>query len=290
MPEGDTLRRTADGLRPHLVGREIVAASARVPGPRAELLVGRRIATVEAIGKNLLIRLDGGLAIRTHLGMHGTWHRYRPGDRWQRAPARARLVLEVAGAVAVCFDAPTVELLDGRAEAIHPPLARLGPDLLAPDVDTAEAVRRLRLPGLSGGSIAEGLLDQRALAGVGNVYKSETLFIERVDPFAPIDSLDEPTLARLVATARRLLVANADRRTTRRRRTTSDDPAAAGSSLWVYGRAGRPCLRCGSTIAARRHGDPPRLTYWCPRCQAPGSAGEAEGAGRGSAGIIPGHV
>jgi endonuclease-8 len=286
MPEGDTLRRTADGLRPHLVGRAVLRATARPPGPRPELLVGRRIVAVEALGKNLLIRLEDGLAIRTHLGMHGTWHRYRPGEHWHRAPARARLVLEVEGAVAVCFDAPTVELLEQRAEPVHPPLASLGPDLLAPDADENEAVRRLRLPARADRTIAEGLLDQRALAGIGNVYKSEALFIDRIDPFAPVRSLGDAALRRLVATARRLLVANADRRTSRGRRTTGDDRAAAGSPLWVYGRAGRPCLRCGTPIASRRHGDPPRLTYWCPHCQA-AAPGEAE---LGAAAIIPGHV
>ncbi len=286
MPEGDTLRRTADGLRPHLVGRTVNRATARPPGPRPELLAGRRIVAVEALGKNLLIRLEDGLAIRTHLGMHGTWHRYRPGERWHRAPARARLVLEVEGAVAVCFDAPTVELLEQRAERIHPPLASLGPDLLAPDADEDEAVRRLRLPGRADRTIAEALLDQHALDGIGNVYKSETLFSERIDPFSPVGSLDDATLRRLVATARRLLVANADRRTSRGRRTTGDDPAAGRSPLWVYGRAGRPCLRCGTTIASRRHGDPARLTYWCPRCQ----ASAADAAEPGAPAIIPGHV
>lgn len=285
MPEGDTLRRTADGLRPHLLGREIVRASARPPGPRPELLVGCRVEAIEAVGKNLLIRLDRGLAIRTHLGMHGTWHRYRPGERWHRAASRARLVLEVDGAVAVCFDAPTVELLDARAEHVHAPLARLGPDLLAADTDEAEAIRRLRAASPGDRPIAEALLDQRALAGIGNVYKSETLFIEGVDPFAAVGSLDDGTLGRLVATARNLLLTNADRTTRRRRRTTGDDPAAAGSPLWVYGRAGRPCLRCRTVIASRRHGEPARLTYWCPRCQPGGGAAE-----RGPAAIIASHV
>lgn len=285
MPEGDTLHRTADGLRPHLVGREIVRASARPPGPRPELLVGSRIEAVEAVGKNLLIRLDRGLEIRTHLGMHGSWHRYRPGERWHRAASRARLVLEVDGAVAVCFDAPTVELLDARAEAVHAPLARLGPDLLAADFDEAEAARRLRLPERADRPIAEVLLDQRALAGIGNVYKSEALFIAGVDPFAPVRSLDDATLAGLVVTARRLLRANADRSTSRRRRTTDDDPAARGSPLWVYGRSGRPCLRCGTMISSRGHGDPARLTYWCPLCQPSNEAAE-----RRRAAIMPGHV
>ncbi len=276
MPEGDTLRRTADGLRPFIVGRRVVAASARQPGPRAELLVGTTIDAVEAVGKNLIVRFDAGLELRTHLGLHGSWHRYRPGEAWRRAASRARLVLEVPGAVAVCFDAPTVELLERRAERIHPPLAGLGPDLLGPAFQPEEALARLRAPERAGRPIAEALLDQGALAGIGNVYKSETLFVDGVDPFAAVRTLDDGTLARLVATARRFLAANADRRTSGARRTVDagSSGSAGGSTpvLWVYRRSGRPCRRCGTIVASRRHGDPPRVTYWCPACQ--------QGAGR----------
>src|SRR6476659_6546090 len=150
MPEGDTLHRTAAGLAPYRVGRPVTAARVRAGGgPQVERVVGATIESVEATGKNLLIRFDNGLELRTHLRMNGSWHRYRPGERWRRPAARARLVLEVPGAVAVCFDAPVVELFDARAEAIHPTLSRLGPDLVAPDfgpADAAEARRRLRDP------------------------------------------------------------------------------------------------------------------------------------------------
>ena len=149
---------------------------------------------MESVGKNLLIRFDGGLEIRTHLRMNGSWHRYRPGERWRRPPARARLVLEVPGAVAVCFDAPVVELLEQRAETLHAPLAGLGPDLLSPGFDADEAIGRLRDPSRAHRTIAEALTDQRALAGIGNVYKSEILFIERVSPFAEVESLDDDTV------------------------------------------------------------------------------------------------
>ncbi|MGZ8528161.1 MAG: DNA-formamidopyrimidine glycosylase family protein, partial [Candidatus Limnocylindrales bacterium] len=218
MPEGDTLHRTADGLRPYLVGRAVTAARSGGPGatPQAGRLVGSTVTSVEAIGKNLLIRFDNGLELRTHLRMNGSWHRYRPGERWRRPPGRARLVLEVPGAVAVCFDAPVVELFETRAEGLHAALAGLGPDLLAVDFETAggaaEALRRLRDPARADRSIAEALLDQRALAGIGNVYKSELLFIERVDPWARVGDHDDATLARLIATARRLLLANAESR------------------------------------------------------------------------------
>ena len=123
MPEGDTLFRTAAGLRPHLLGRTVTAARARVPGPRVERIVGATVDAVDAVGKNLLIRFDNGLELRTHLRLHGSWHRYRPGEPWRRPAGRAVLVLEVESAVAVCFDAPVVELLETRAES-PPPVAR----------------------------------------------------------------------------------------------------------------------------------------------------------------------
>src|SRR4051812_32864189 len=179
MPEGDTLFRTAAGLRPYLLGRSVERARAQGPGavPQVQRIIGKRVDAVESQGKNLLIRFDGGLELRTHLRMNGSWHRYRPGERWRRPPARARLILEVPGTVAVCFDAPVVELFESRAEALHPALSQLGPDLLAPDFDAVEARRRLRDPSRAGAEIAVALLDQRAMAGIGNVYKNEILWI-----------------------------------------------------------------------------------------------------------------
>jgi endonuclease-8 len=254
MPEGDTLARTAAGLRPYLVGRAVTAAKARLPGPQVHRVVGATITAVDALGKNLLIRFDNGLEIRTHLRMQGTWHRYRPGEAWRRSAGRARLVLEVPGAVAVCFDAPVVELFEARAEALHPSLSRLGPDVLDPAFDIDEAVRRLRDPSRAEFTIAEALLDQRALAGIGNIWKNETLFAEQVNPFAAVGSLDDATLRRVVDTARRLLIAAAGR--------------SRPGPLRVYRRAGRPCPRCGSRIEAAQQGaELPRTTYWCPRCQ-----------------------
>jgi endonuclease-8 len=272
VPEGDTLHRTAAGLRPYLVGRTVTAARAAGPGaiPQLHRIVGRQIGAVESLGKNLLIRFDNGLELRTHLRMNGTWHRYRPGERWRRPPGRARLVLEVPGAVAVCFDAPVVELLEQRVEAIHPPLGGLGPDLLDPGFDADEVLRRLRNAGRAGMAVAEVLVDQRVMAGLGNVYKSEVLWIEGASPFAPIADLDDETLRRLIATSRRLLVANATSRRGPERVTTAGDPAAPGP-LYVYRRTGRPCRRCGTPIASVRQGrDLPRTTYWCPTCQGAG--------------------
>ncbi len=269
MPEGDTLFRTAAGLRPYLVGRTVTAARTAGPGavPQVQRIVGREITAVEALGKNLLIRFDNGLEIRTHLRMNGSWHRYRPGERWRRPVSRARLVLEVPGAVAVCFDAPVVELLEQRAEALHPSLGWLGPDLLASGFDAAEAVARLRDPSRAGVTIAEALLDQRALAGIGNVYKNEVLWIERVSPFATVVGVDDETLRRLVVSARRLLLANAAATHGPERVTTTGDRAAPGP-LYVYGRTGRACRRCRTPISSTRQGtEIPRTTYWCATCQ-----------------------
>jgi endonuclease-8 len=273
MPEGDTLHRTADGLRPFLAGRTVTAVTARTPGPQAERLIGRKIETVEAVGKNVLVRFDGGLEIRTHLGMHGTWHRYRPGETWRRPAKRARLVIEVPGAVAVCFDAPVVELVETRAESVHPVLGKLGPDLLDGSFDDGrmrEIIRRFRDATHADRPVADVLLDQRVLAGIGNVYKSEILWIEKVDPFARVGTIDDAALGRVIWTARRLMLANADREGGPERVTTTDDPAADGP-LYVYRRTGRPCRRCGAPIESRKHGSPPRTTYWCPSPTCQGS-------------------
>jgi endonuclease VIII len=269
MPEGDTLHRTASGLAPHLVGRTVTAARVLAGGPQVARIVGASITSVEALGKNLLIRFDNGLELRTHLRMNGSWHRYRPGEPWRRPVALARLVIEVPGAVAVCFDAPVIELFETRAEAIHPSLGRLGPDLLDPGWGSGradEAHRRLRDPARAHGTISEALLDQRAVAGIGNIWRNETLFHERVDPWAAVAEIDDPTLRRLVATARDLL------------RRSVDTPSGR-SPMWVYRRAGRSCRRCGTLVrSATLDTAVPRTTYWCPTCQ--DGKGNADGGDR----------
>jgi endonuclease-8 len=229
-----------------------------MPGPQVARVVGATVTGVEALGKNLLVRFDNGLELRTHMRMNGSWHRYRPGERWRLAPSRARLVLEVPGAVAVCFDAPVVELFEQRTEPLHPSLGRLGPDLLDKewsDEHATEALRRLRHPDRADWTISQALLDQRALAGIGNIWRNETLFAERVDPVALVFDLDDATLARLVATARRLL-------------TQSVARVPGRAPMAVYRRTGRPCRRCGAPIrSAPLATELPRTTYWCPRCQ-----------------------
>jgi endonuclease-8 len=255
MPEGDALVRTAAGLRPYLVGKEVTGARARQPGPQAERLVGSTVTAIETQGKNLLISFSNGLEVRTHLKLYGSWHRYRPGERWRKPESRARLVLEVPGAVAVCFDAPTVEMFEQRTEVLHPSLSGLGPDLMKPEFDEAEALRRLRDPSRAQLTIGEALLDQRALAGIGTIWRAETLWTERMSPFVPVAELDDATLLRLMATARRLLQAS----------VRHGFPGPMGA----YRRTGLPCRRCGTVIRSRVYGhDLARRVYWCPRCQA----------------------
>lgn len=211
----------------------------------------------------MLIRFDNGLTLHTHLRMGGTWHHYAPGERWRLPAFRARLVLHVPAHVVVCFNAPVVELMDDRAVKLHPSLMALGPDLITAEFSADEAFARLRR--LSSSEIAEALADQRVMAGVGNVFKSEILFIESVNPWTHVGELPDEQLQALIATAHRLLQENATPGRFRRV-TTRGDPAARGSA-YVYGRANRPCTRCGTPISVRRQGALNRPTYWCPTCQ-----------------------
>lgn len=266
MPEGDTIARTAHVLRAALVGRRITGAVARAQPamrrvPDLSRLVGAVVTAVEPRGKHLLIAFDAGLTLRTHLRMTGSWHRYRPGERWHRATGAASVVLETASSVAVAFSTPVVELLTERELRRSRVLGSLGPDLLAASFDEDQALDRLRALGST--QLGDALLDQRAVAGMGNVYKSEVPFLERLDPWAPVAAFTEDQLRAALATARRLMRSN----TRGGARVTTARPAARGSELWVYGRAGRPCRRCGTPISVRRQGTLARHTFWCARCQ-----------------------
>ena len=265
MPEGDTIFRTADVLRAALVGRRITSARAQPrPGmrrvPDLSRLVGATVSHVEARGKHLLIGFDNGMTIRSHLRMSGSWHRYRPGERWRRPERQASAVLETAESVAVAFNTPVVELLSETDLRRSKPLRELGPDLLGAAFDPGEAMRRLRER--DGEELGNALLDQRAVAGIGNVYKSEVAFLEGLDPWSRVAAFEDDELERALRTARRLLQANVRGGA----RITTASPVR-GQNLWVYGRFGRPCRRCGTLVRQERQGDLARLTYWCPRCQ-----------------------
>ena len=269
MPEGDTLHRTANRLRPALEGQVVRRFEApRLTGDRPR--VGVRIDSVDAVGKHLLVHFQDGLTLQVHLRMTGSWHLYRAGERWRKPAHLLRVLLEVDGWVAVCFSAPTVRTYrpdhpGGPLGTGIDPVAHLGPDLCQADPDIEECLRRLAAlapaagPGAEVGSV---LLDQRVACGVGNVFKSEVLFACGVDPFAPVDRLDTPTRRRVLVTAHRLLRSNLGAGP----RTTIE---GASGPLAVYGRQRRPCRRCGTLIEVGRQGEQARSTYWCPRCQPP---------------------
>lgn len=272
MPEGDTIHRAAAALHRALAGRTVVrfetalAQLARLDADRP--IAGRTVEGARAAGKHLLLAFSGDLVLRTHMRMSGSWHLYRPGVAWRRPSSAARVVVGTDAAIAVAFDVPVAEWLEGpRAVARQPDLAALGPDLLDPAFDAAEATRRLRTR--PDREIGEALLDQRALAGVGNVFKNEILFVAGVHPDRPVGRLSEAELAELLAAARRLLLANVGPGAPLGRRTTGAlDP---GKALFVYGRSGEPCRRCGAPIAFERQGIHARTTYFCPRCQPAGA-------------------
>jgi endonuclease-8 len=233
-------------------------------------LVGRTIESISARGKHLLIAFSGGLVLRTHLRMNGSWHIYPAGGRWQRPARDMRVLVATAEACAVGFNIPVAELLSDRDLERHAQLQALGPDLLGKTFDREEAIRRIRTRGTA--PIADVLLDQRVLAGIGNVLKSEILFLAGVDPFTPVSSLSPEEVARIVDISRQQLLANVLDRSqtlsaaTGRRTTRSLNPK---EKLWVYGRGGKPCRRCGAAIRSRKTGDDARLSYWCPDCQRP---------------------
>ncbi|MFP4636629.1 MAG: Fpg/Nei family DNA glycosylase [Nitriliruptoraceae bacterium] len=259
MPEGDTIHRTAQTLRRALVDRRLRRVELpRRPPPSPTL--GARIARVEARGKHLLIHADDGLIVHTHQRMTGSWHLYPAGAPWHKPRHRARVVLGVDQAVAVCFSAPVVEVLDAAALARHPALRQLGPDLCDPQVDLEAVADRVRHLG-GGRAIGDVLLDQRVASGIGNVYRCDVLFLHGLHPATPVDRLEDQTLRSLVSSAAELLGDNLDGQP----RTTVR--GAAPGSLWVHGRSGEPCRHCASTIVVERLGEHGRYSYRCPTCQ-----------------------
>jgi endonuclease VIII len=269
MPEGDTIHRTANALRTALVGHPVLHfAAPRNLGPAPEL--GSVVERIESHGKHLEITFDDGIVLHTHMRMTGSWHLYRIGERWRRPSRQSRVVIEVADWVAVCFNAPVVETYRLRDRRRHPGFGSLGPDLCREGADLAESIRRMRSYDDPSRLIAEVLLDQRVMCGVGNVYRCEVLWACEVSPFAPVGTLPPSTVVTLVETAAEMLRANLDAPV---RITAPDVPGG----LAVYGRHHQPCPRCGDSIAIRRVGEQARLLYWCPGCQ---TAHHPDGSGR----------
>ena len=261
MPEGDTIFRTATTLRRWLEGRTITAARTTVAGVAATALIGDRVSEVQARGKHLLIRFDSGRTLHTHMRMTGSWHVYTAGERWHRPASQARIVLVAGDRVAVCFNAPVVEVLAAGMERAHAALAGLGPDVLVEPLDLDE-IRRRAATRERRTEIGDVLLDQQVASGIGNIYRCESLFLGRVHPRRPIGEIDDTTLDRLVIDAARLMRANA-----RPDASVGREFGLGSDQRWVYGRSRRPCRRCGTRIASARTGTHARTVYWCPRCQ-----------------------
>ena len=253
MAEGDTILRAARRLEVALVGETVVASA---PNPRGraakvERLDGRRLDQVASHGKNLLLRF-GDLVLHSHMGMNGSWHVYSRGGQWRKPRRSAWAVLAGERQEAAQFGGPTLRLLRADRLRLDPQLARLGPDVLAPELDLEAIVARMRAEPAR--SIGDALLDQTLVAGIGNIFKSEACFAARVDPWRPVGDLSEDELRAVFEATRGLML----------------EAVESGRHTYAVYRARRPCPVCGGRVASRGQGDANRTTYWCPRCQGGG--------------------
>ncbi|BEP16440.1 Fpg/Nei family DNA glycosylase [Acidothermaceae bacterium B102] len=260
MPEGDTVYLSARRMHAVLAGRTLTTSDFRVPALATTDLTGQTVLAVLSRGKHMLTRFDGGLTLHTHFRMDGSWRQFPAGAPWHGGPEwQVRVVLANAEWVAVGYRMPVVDLVPTTEE--HTLVGHLGPDLLGPGWDAAEAVRRIGTE--PDRSIAEALLDQRNLAGIGNLYKAESLFLRGLHPWTPVS--DVADVEALVDLNHRLLMANRDRWD---QVTTGD--LRRGRQHWVFERGREACRRCGARIQVADQGDDPlraRITYWCPTCQ-----------------------
>jgi endonuclease VIII len=274
MPEGDTIFRAARSLQRALAGK-IVTRFDTALAPLASVndntpIAGRVIERVESRGKWLILHFSGDLMLVTHMLMSGSWHIYRPGERWRQPRSRMRAVIATADFEAVAFNVPVAQFHTARSLERNTMVPKLGPDLLSDEFSEAEA--RARLIAHAEDDVAEALLNQRVTAGLGNVYKSEVCFACQVNPFRKVSSLTANEIDCILDRSRKLMAANvADGAAagiityTGPRRTTR--AANQGERLWVYARQGKECRRCGATVLMRKQGSGARSTYWCPECQ-----------------------
>ena len=257
MPEGDTIAYAAHRMRPVLEGR--VPDEILTPQPRHALdrwpsrLEGRAVRSVDTHGKHLFLRFEGDLVLHSHLGMVGVWGVYGPGRRWGRSARRAWIVFRAGDHEVVEFDGPLLELITEGRTRFDQRLAALGPDVLAGEFDFPRFLARIRSDDPTR-PLGDALLDQRNVAGIGNIWKAEGCWEAAVDPWRPLGTVDD-----------RELVASIDGM--RPRMTRSATVGHRAIQPKVYGFAGRPCPRCGTRIMARGQGDANRTTYWCPGCQ-----------------------
>ena len=275
MPEGDTIFRSARTLNRALAGKAVTGFRSTyallTQFHDNSPLTGQVVERVESRGKWLLIHFSGGGILTMHMLMNGSWHIYRPGERWQQPAANMRIVIETSDFVAVGFNVPVAEMLNERSLARERRIPPAESDVLGHDFEEGAAVERLL--SCADLELGEGLLRQKVLSGVGNVFKSEICFVTGLNPFRKIGSLSREQAAAVVSIARRQLASNVledsgdgivTYRGRKRRTTHQDDPS---ENLWVYGRTGQPCRRCEEPVLRRLQGVDARATYWCPRCQ-----------------------
>ncbi len=240
MPEGDTIFRIARTLDAALAGKVVTRFETLLPKLERGSIEGRTVQRVRSVGKNLIIDFSGDLTLRTHLRMNGSWHLYRAGDRWRKSRNDMRIVIATDDFEAVGFNIPVAEFNSVPA---------VGPDLLGETLDIDAAVRRIRERPTE--EIGNVLLNQHVLAGIGNIYKSEVLYVCGIHPFTRVEALDDAALQRIVKKGRAIL-----------QRSTRERPR-----FQVYERGGQPCRKCGTRIEYRKQGPDIRGTYWCPKCQ-----------------------
>lgn len=271
MPEGDTIFRSARTLNRALAGKTVTAFESVYPAlvrvDHDTPLTGRTVEGASARGKHLLITFTGDLVLHTHMRMNGSWHVYKPGERWRARRSDMRIRIATASIEAIAFNVPVAEFLTADELRRHELIQSLGPDLTDTSFDREEVRRRLAT--IPHAELHDALLNQRVLAGIGNVLKSETLFVARLNPFVRVGQLTEDDFARLMSAAQRLMTMNITAsasipRVSGRATTGSLNPAA---NLFVYGRSGKACRRCGTAVSVKKTGTDARLTYWCPQCQ-----------------------
>jgi endonuclease-8 len=274
VPEGDTIFRAARTLNKALAGRQIKRFESAFPRltriHENNPITGRTIESVVARGKWIEMTLSGGLVLVTHMLMNGSWHIYRPAEKWKRPARDMRVLIATEDFVAVTFNIQLADFYDADTIDVDSPSRKIKADFLSADFDEEEAFQQLRAAGEI--EVGEALLRQRLVAGIGNVYKSEVCFACRVNPFGKMNAISDDSVRCLLRTARKFMLANVTetsgeaivtytgfRRTTRR-----VNPA---DRLWVYARAGQACRRCGTPIVSRKQGTDARITFWCPNCQ-----------------------
>lgn len=259
MAEGDTIHRNARRLAAALGEAPLTRAEA--PSPRSSLraqpqrlsaLVGRRLERADAHGKHLFLRFEGDLVLHSHQGMNGSWHTYRPGERWRKARGAAWALLVTERVEAVEFNGTRLAIRTPGELRLDPRLRALGPDILAPEFDAAAGVEALRRRAAQAATLGDALLDQTVIAGIGNIFKSEGCWEARLDPWRRLGELGDDELAAVSEATRELMRSAVE---------------VGRAPKRVYKRTGEPCPRCGARIRSRGQGDANRTTYWCPRCQ-----------------------